>query len=251
MNSVSEIEPPKTTAQSFHGCRGEACESEAVQKIEQSVAYMLQHLGEPLQVASLVAQAKISPSHFFALFKLQTGCAPIDCFNRLRMKLACRLLDETGLIVKEVAAALGYDDPFYFSRIFKSVNHVAPSEYRLLDNGAREAVRNGGINMHRFHLPRLRTDLESARLDPDPNRNWVISWMETNITATSEPRLLDNGAREAVRNGGINLRRFPLPKSRTDLESARLDPDPNRNWIISWMENNVTATSGFRNGGNH
>jgi AraC-like DNA-binding protein len=156
-----------------------------IQKIEQSIAYMLQHLDEPLQVATLAAQANISASHFFALFKRQTGCAPIDCFIRLRMQHACRLLDETGLSVKEVAATLGYDDPFYFSRIFKTVNHVAPSEYRLLRNGAKEAVRNCGINMRFFQAPGSRTDLERAGSYPAQNREWPKSRMGINIAATS------------------------------------------------------------------
>ena len=111
---------------------------------------MLRHLDESLQVATLAARANISPSHFFALFKRQMGCAPIDCFIHLRMQHACRLLDETELSVKEVAATLGYDDPFYFSRIFKSVNQVAPSEYRLLKNRAKEAVRSRGITLRLF-----------------------------------------------------------------------------------------------------
>ena len=141
MKSI-EVEPLPAAAQNFPGHQAGACESETAWKIEQSIAYMMRHLDEPLQVATLAAQANISASHFFALFKRQTGCAPIDCFIRLRMQHACRLLDETVMSVKEVAATLGYDDPFYFSRIFKSVNRVAPSEYRLLRNGAKETVRN-------------------------------------------------------------------------------------------------------------
>ena len=94
------------------------CGTESVFRIEQSVAYMTQHLDKPLQVATLAAQANISPSHFFALFKRRIGSAPIDYFTRLRMQRACRLLNETHLSVKEVASKLGYDDPFYFSRVF-------------------------------------------------------------------------------------------------------------------------------------
>jgi AraC-like DNA-binding protein len=93
---------------------------------------MTQHLNKPLPVARLAALANISPSHFFALFKRHTGCAPIDYFIRLRMRRASDLLSTTSLSVKEVAAVLGYDDQFYFSRVFKSVNRVAPSEYRAL-----------------------------------------------------------------------------------------------------------------------
>jgi len=66
---TAEIEQPKPAMQNNAGHRTESCESEAVRKIEQSIAYMLRHLDEPLQVATLAARASISPSHFFALFK--------------------------------------------------------------------------------------------------------------------------------------------------------------------------------------
>ncbi len=132
-----EFENLKSTTPEAAGCREGAGESEAVRKIGQSISYMLRHLDQPLQVATLASRANISPSHFFALFKRQVGCAPIDYFIRLRMQRACRLLDETGMSVKEIAATLGYEDPFYFSRIFKSVNRVAPSAYRLLKTGPR------------------------------------------------------------------------------------------------------------------
>ena len=155
-----EFETPRPDVQDFSGDRVVSCESEAVRKIEQSISYMLRHLHEPLQVATLAARANVSPSHFFALFKRQIGCAPIDYFIRLRMQHACRLLDETVMSVKEVAATLGYDDPFYFSRIFKSVNHVAPTEYRLLKNGAKEAVRSCGITLRFFQSREPRAGLD-------------------------------------------------------------------------------------------
>ena len=68
---------------------------------------MTQHLDKPLQVATLAAQANISPSHFFALFKRRLGSAPMDYFTRLRMQRACRLLERTSLSVKEVASGAG------------------------------------------------------------------------------------------------------------------------------------------------
>jgi AraC-like DNA-binding protein len=180
-----EIEQPKPAMQNNAGHRMESCESEVVRKIEQSIAYMTRHLDEPLQVATLAAQANISPSHFFALFKRQTGCAPIDCFIRLRMQHACRLLEETVLSVKEVAATLGYDDPFYFSRIFKSVNHVAPSEYRLLKNGAKETVRNCGIDLHFFHPRESKTGLERTDSHPAQSRGGAKSRLGVNGVAAS------------------------------------------------------------------
>jgi AraC-like DNA-binding protein len=80
----------------------------------------------------------ISLSHFFYLFKHHVGSTPMDYFIRLRLRRACRLLEETELSVKAIAYTLGYDDPFYFSRIFKSFNRIAPSEYRSQKLKARE-----------------------------------------------------------------------------------------------------------------
>jgi len=104
--------------------------AQSAERIEQSIAYMREHLNQPLPVAKLAALAHISPSHFFALFKRRTGSSPMDYFTHLRMQRACHLLDATSASVKEVAAVLGYDDPFYFSRVFKAVNRIPPSRYR-------------------------------------------------------------------------------------------------------------------------
>lgn len=110
-------------------------------RIEQSIAYMREHLDQPLPVAKLAALANVSPSHFFALFKRRTGCPPIDYFIHLRMQHARELLDAGSLHVKEVAAALGYDDPFYFSRVFKAVNSMPPSRYRALQEQPSPVLR--------------------------------------------------------------------------------------------------------------
>jgi len=117
-------------------------ESHIAQKVEQSISYMLQHLNQPLHVATLAAAVNVTPSHYSALFKRWTGCPPIDYFIHLRMQHACRLFDSTSLNVKEVAAVLGYDDPFYFSRTFKAVNRVAPSEYRAMPEAMKQSIRN-------------------------------------------------------------------------------------------------------------
>ena len=114
---------------------------EAAQKIGRSIAYMVENLNRPLLVATLAAQARVSPSHFFTLFKQHTGCPPMDYFTRLRVRRACDIFDSTPARVKEVAAALGYDDPFYFSRVFKSVSAMAPIRYCKLAPALRREVK--------------------------------------------------------------------------------------------------------------
>lgn len=111
-------------------------------RIEQTVRFMNENLDRPLQAPRLAAMANISLSHYFALFKRCTGCAPIDFFIRLRMRRARQLLETTSLNIKEIAAALGYEDPFYFSRVFKSVNGMAPSNYRFSQRNANAKVES-------------------------------------------------------------------------------------------------------------
>jgi AraC-like DNA-binding protein len=119
---------------------------DATARVGRALTYMLQNLDKPLQVSTLAALANISSSHFFALFKQMTGSPPLDYFTQLRMHQACRLLDSSTARVKEVAAALGYDDPFYFSRVFKAVHNVPPSRYRAAQaNLARVARRPRGF----------------------------------------------------------------------------------------------------------
>jgi AraC-like DNA-binding protein len=113
-----------------------------LEKVERSIRYMVANLNRPLQISTLAAQANLSPSHFFALFKQATGYPPMDYFTKLRMRYARRLLDSTSARVKEVAAAVGYDDPFYFSRVFKSVSAVAPVHYRGLDLELRREIND-------------------------------------------------------------------------------------------------------------
>lgn len=144
--------------------------NDAWHKVERSISYMVEHIDKPLQVATLAAQANVSPSHFFALFKRRTGCPPMDYFTRLRMSHARRILGSTSASVKEVAAALGYDDPFYFSRVFKAVNKVPPSEYRARHNQWKEPVEPA-------------TDVNAAQ-----NRMSYSRWDASTGTGTNYPK---------------------------------------------------------------
>jgi AraC family transcriptional regulator, arabinose operon regulatory protein len=105
------------------------------QRIALTIAYMKEHLEEPLRVSRLAALANLSASHYAALFREQTGYSPIDYLIRLRVHRACQWLDTTDLPVKEIALRVGYEDQLYFSRLFRQVNECSPSEYRALHKG--------------------------------------------------------------------------------------------------------------------
>jgi AraC-like DNA-binding protein len=61
------------------------------------------------------------------------------------MSIACRLLESTSARVKEVAAELGYHDPYYFSRVFKAVHNRPPSHYKAGRSGFT-VVTNNPVN---------------------------------------------------------------------------------------------------------
>jgi len=48
----------------------------------------------------------------------------------MKIYYACQLLTQRELIIKEIADKIGYDDPYYFSRIFKKVTGKSPAQYK-------------------------------------------------------------------------------------------------------------------------
>ena len=107
--------------------------SEAGEKrdmITETIMYMKANLGQKLCVDDMAALHQLSSSHFSSLFRKSTGMPPMDYFIHLKMQRACQLLYADQLKIKYLAASLGYDDPYYFSRIFKKYMGTSPEMYR-------------------------------------------------------------------------------------------------------------------------
>lgn len=96
------------------------------------VQHFLQaHLHERLSLEELAARTShLSRYRFIREYKRQTGQTPMQAFQHLKISRACYLLDITALDINEIAAHLGYEDPYYFSRLFKKVMGLAPRDYR-------------------------------------------------------------------------------------------------------------------------
>lgn len=98
--------------------------------LTKSIEFMCSNLTRSLNLQELSRHAGLSPTRYSALFREQTGSSPVEHHIRLRMQAACHYLDTTALSVKEVAAELGYPDPYYFSRIFQKILGCPPLAYR-------------------------------------------------------------------------------------------------------------------------
>lgn len=68
----------------------------------------------------------LTPEHINAIFKKETGMTPTNFVHRARINLACRYLLEEGLSIKETAERVGFNDEFYFSKVFKKVMNITP-----------------------------------------------------------------------------------------------------------------------------
>ena len=75
----------------------------------------------------------ISVSRFNHLFKECIGISPYSYYVNIRINNACALLEHTDLKIKDIAEKCGYEDAFYFARVFKKNIGQTPSEYRKLN----------------------------------------------------------------------------------------------------------------------
>jgi AraC-like DNA-binding protein len=92
--------------------------------------YMHEHLNARISLEQLAEIAGLSPAHFATRYRELTGTSPIRHFLHLKVEQACQYLDTTHLSFADISRQLGYDDAYYFSRLFKKVMGQSPRDYR-------------------------------------------------------------------------------------------------------------------------
>lgn len=98
--------------------------------IRRSVSYIHENISLPLTVESLAEREFMSPSRYRELFRAVTGTSPKDYIINLRINIACEMLMRSERSVGEIAAAVGFSDGRYFSRIFMRRIGKTPTEYQ-------------------------------------------------------------------------------------------------------------------------
>lgn len=83
-----------------------------------------------VSLETLAREAGYSPSHLLAQFRARWGCPPRHYQIRVRLQRACHLLETTTWKISAVASEVGYENPFYFSRLFSATFRLSPVEYR-------------------------------------------------------------------------------------------------------------------------
>ena len=90
--------------------------------------YINEHVREHLSLNEVAAVFGISPSYLSQLFSKYNETGFTEYVNTCKVRESKRLLTEENLKVYEVAEMLGFESAFYFSKVFKKVEGVAPTE---------------------------------------------------------------------------------------------------------------------------
>ncbi len=106
--------------------------------VRNTQAIIAEHICEPINVQLLAQWIHISPNYLSALFKAETAVRLTEYITNMKMQEAARMMRETDRNIIEIATAVGYNNANYFSRLFKKLYGMIPSEYRLMHNASTQ-----------------------------------------------------------------------------------------------------------------
>ncbi len=98
--------------------------------VEEATQYFNDNYNKPISVEEYAQNHQMTPCWFIQNFKKITKLTPMQYIIDLRITNAMSLLQRREYNVAEVALAVGYENPLYFSRLFKKHTGISPSEYR-------------------------------------------------------------------------------------------------------------------------
>ncbi len=95
-----------------------------------AVHYMNENMERRLTLKEIAKYTGYSSGHFSAMFKHKTGNSPLAYYNRLKIEQACRMLVNTKMRINQICHKVGFDDNYYFSRMFTRIVGISPRRYR-------------------------------------------------------------------------------------------------------------------------
>lgn len=98
--------------------------------IDNVIAEIRTHYTEDISLTSLAAKYSVSMGHLSKIIKEHLQVNFSDYIASLRIQRAKELLSDDSLSIQEIAEIVGYDDYFYFTKVFKKVEGISPSKYR-------------------------------------------------------------------------------------------------------------------------
>ncbi|MDR2741197.1 MAG: helix-turn-helix domain-containing protein [Treponema sp.] len=97
--------------------------------LAKAIEYVHRHYAAGIQLNNAASAAQVSPAYLSRLFSEHCKTSFIEYVTELRIENAEKLLRESKMNIKEVAFAAGYQDPNYFSKIFRKLTGFSPTAY--------------------------------------------------------------------------------------------------------------------------
>jgi two-component system response regulator YesN len=97
--------------------------------ISEAKEFIKENYNEELHLKDVAMAISISPQYLSKIFKDEVGINFIDYLTTVRIEEAKKMLKQENLSIKEICFTIGYNDPNYFSRLFKKIVGVSPTEY--------------------------------------------------------------------------------------------------------------------------
>ncbi len=98
--------------------------------VKKALAYVQHNYARTLSRPEIAAAVGVSEDYLSRIFTNETGLSPWVYLNRYRVQQAKRLLRESDRSITWIAAQVGFEDPAYFSRVFRSIEGCSPRAYR-------------------------------------------------------------------------------------------------------------------------
>lgn len=99
-------------------------------KILNAISYIQLNLGRDLSVTQLAKRANLHTDYFSRLFQQHTGERPVKYIHEKRTERAQYLMVTTQMTFSEIATQTGFENVFYFSKIFKKITGMSPGNYK-------------------------------------------------------------------------------------------------------------------------
>jgi AraC-like DNA-binding protein len=99
-------------------------------RLKRVLAYVDEHLGEPVSLADMARSAGLSRMYFAARFRAATGLRPHDYILRRRIDRAKQMLVETNEALVDVALDVGFQTQAHFTTVFKKIVGETPGRWR-------------------------------------------------------------------------------------------------------------------------
>lgn len=99
-------------------------------RVQNAIDYMEEHITEDMSLENIARQGYASLFHFHRIFQAITGDSLKEYIRKRRLSLAGRELAETDIKILEAALKYGYETPEAFTKAFKKLHGITPSECR-------------------------------------------------------------------------------------------------------------------------